>query len=217
MPDRFVSPSRGGTVAEDGSKDRRCLCRRCEGRKECRISAWMERGGDDSDQGTSLHGGQDPDDDTGRPGIVQPRACRERLAPSTVPPLRRSGSVARRMPALGRGSSLETWKNSGRGRETFRRVGLGAGLAIGMGVGVALGAGAAQHGHRDRPRLRVGAAVMVLFTWAGTRMQREEQRRAPKPEAPPRRKRWTTPAPTARAPTPTLRATARPSAPRRHG
>ena len=61
--------------------------------------------------------------------------------------------------------------------ETFRRVGLGAGLAIGMGVGVALGAGLHNMGTGIALGLVIGAAVMVLFTWAGTRMQREEQRR----------------------------------------
>ncbi|PRB03662.1 hypothetical protein [Microbacterium sp. MYb64] len=61
--------------------------------------------------------------------------------------------------------------------ETMRRVGLGAGLAIGMGVGVALGAGLNNMGTGIALGLVIGAAVMVAFTAAGTRMQRDEQRR----------------------------------------
>lgn len=61
--------------------------------------------------------------------------------------------------------------------ETMRRVGLGAGLAIGMGVGVALGASLHNMGTGIAIGLVLGAAVMVLFTWSGTRMQRDEQRR----------------------------------------
>jgi len=62
--------------------------------------------------------------------------------------------------------------------ETMRRMGLGAGLAIGMGVGVALGAALHNMGTGIAIGLVLGAAVMVLFTYAGSRMQREEQRRA---------------------------------------
>ena len=61
--------------------------------------------------------------------------------------------------------------------ETLRRMGLGVGLAIGMGVGVALGAALHNMGTGIAIGLVIGAAVMVLFTWAGTRMQRDEQRR----------------------------------------
>jgi len=61
--------------------------------------------------------------------------------------------------------------------ETMRRVGLGAGLAIGMGVGVALGVALGNMGTGIALGLVIGAAVMVLFTFAGTRMQREELRR----------------------------------------
>jgi len=62
--------------------------------------------------------------------------------------------------------------------ETMRRMGLGVGLAIGMGVGVALGAALHNMGTGIAIGLVFGAAVMVLFTFAGSRMQREEQRRA---------------------------------------
>ncbi|WP_159576820.1 hypothetical protein [Microbacterium sp. 8M] len=61
--------------------------------------------------------------------------------------------------------------------ETMRRIGLGVGLAIGMGVGVALGVALHNMGTGLALGLVFGAAVMVLFTWAGTRLQRDEQRR----------------------------------------
>lgn len=68
--------------------------------------------------------------------------------------------------------------------ETLRRMGLGVGLAIGMGVGVALGAGLHNMGTGIAIGLVIGAAVMVLFTWAGARMQRDEQRRRSGADAP---------------------------------
>ena len=55
------------------------------------------------------------------------------------------------------------------GRDVYSRVIHGAGRSLGIGLlatGVALAVG-----------LVIGAAVMVLFMYAGTRMQREEQRR----------------------------------------
>ena len=67
--------------------------------------------------------------------------------------------------------------------ETLRRMGLGVGLAIGMGVGVALGSALHNMGTGIALGLVVGAAVMVLFTWAGTRMQRDEQRRRSEADA----------------------------------
>ncbi|GAB6856647.1 hypothetical protein [Microbacterium xylanilyticum] len=61
--------------------------------------------------------------------------------------------------------------------ETMRPVGLGAGLAIGIGVGVGLGGALHNTGTGVAVGLVLGAAVMVLSTWAGTRRDREEQRR----------------------------------------
>lgn len=61
--------------------------------------------------------------------------------------------------------------------ETMRRMGLGVGLAIGMGVGVSLGVALRNMGTGIAWGLVFGAIVMIAFTYAGTRVQREEQRR----------------------------------------
>lgn len=61
--------------------------------------------------------------------------------------------------------------------ETMRRMGLVAGLAIGIGPGLALGAALNSMGAGIAFGVVLGGAVMVAFTYAGTRMQREEQRR----------------------------------------
>lgn len=79
-----------------------------------------------------------------------------------------------RLEAIYAGGMAEQRPGSG---ETMRRMGLAAGLAIGMGVGVALGAALRNMGTGIALGVVIGAAVMVLFTIAGARMQRDEQRR----------------------------------------
>ena len=125
--------------------------------KDRRVSARKEeRGGDDSDQRTSKHGGQDA---TRLPAVADPRN------PGVSRRVRRAGDARGKGTAY-RGDMADDGMSP---HEARQRATWGIGIALGMGVGVALGSALDNMGLG----IALGIAIGVAFAAAFGRTRRE--------------------------------------------